>query len=101
MLVTLYPSILLGITKAVSVQVPMRVIVQVVPSEFLLLFNHRIEASDGIALESRHRSASVQNKYEFSNVVFHNRKPPFVLLCLHYSTHKERFGRIASDKLFA
>ena len=36
------------------------------PFHFLLLLEERIETSDRIAFKTSHRSASVQDEYEFS-----------------------------------
>ena len=49
---------------------------------FLLLFNHRVKTADCVALKTCHRTTTVQNKYEFSNVifvcVFHNKNLSFI-----------------------
>ena len=39
---------------------------------FLLLFNHGVEAADGVALQPAHGSAPVQDKNQFC----HNENPP-------------------------
>ena len=36
-----------------------------------LLFNHRIEAANGIRLQARHGTATIQNKNQFSCILFH------------------------------
>ena len=41
--------------------------------ELLLLLNHCVEAADGVGLEPCHRAALVKDKYQFSDVVFHNK----------------------------
>ena len=37
----------------------------------LLLLQHSIETADGVCFQSTHGSTPVENKYEFSSVVFH------------------------------
>ena len=37
---------------------------------FLLLCNHSVEATDGVALKSGHRTATIQNKYQLCQIVF-------------------------------
>ena len=39
---------------------------------FALFLDQRIETADCVAFQARHRAASVKNKYQFCNVVFHN-----------------------------
>ena len=36
-----------------------------------LLFNHRIETTNGICLQARHGTAAIQNKNQFSCILFH------------------------------
>ncbi len=37
----------------------------------LLLFDHGVEAADGVLLQARHGAAAVENKYDFRQVLFH------------------------------
>ena len=43
------------------------------PVNLLLLFDHAVESADRVALQPAHGTAAVQNKYEFGNVVFHEK----------------------------
>ena len=45
----------------------------------LPLFQHGIEATDGVALQSLHRAATVQDEYQFSQILFHNK---LLLFCV-------------------
>lgn len=38
---------------------------------FLLLFNHGIEASDGVCLKATHGAAAIQNEYNLGQILSH------------------------------
>ena len=50
----------------------------------LLLFQHGVEAADGIALKTCHGAAAIQDEYEFCQIAVHNRIPLSFTLALSY-----------------
>ena len=45
----------------------------------LLLFDHGVEAADGVPLQSLHGAAAVQDEHQFRQIFLHNRSPYTVL----------------------
>ena len=41
----------------------------------LLLFDHGVEAADGVALQPLHGAAAVQNEHQFRQILFHKKSP--------------------------
>lgn len=48
----------------------------------LLLFDHGVEAADGVPLQPLHGAAAVQNEHQFRQILLH--KNPPMLCCLIY-----------------
>ena len=67
----------------------------------LLLFDHGVEAADGVALQSLHGAAAVQNEHQFRQILLHKKSPYAVLFDLQaqYRGILIWIGRPAGDKL--
>ena len=46
---------------------------QRLPRLLLLLFQHGVEAADGVVLQPRHGAAAIQDKYDFREIVVHKK----------------------------
>ena len=65
-----------------------------------LLFDHGVEAADGVPLQPLHGAAAVQDENKFRQILFHNKSPYAVLfgLQVQYRGICIFSGRLAGDK---
>ena len=66
----------------------------------LLLFDHGVEAADGVPLQSLHGAAAVQDEHQFRQILLHKKSPYSVLFGLQaqYRGILIRMGRLGGDK---
>ena len=66
----------------------------------LLLFDHGVEAADGVAFQPLHGAAAVQDEHQFRQILLHKKSPYTVLFGLQ-AQYRGIFvfsGRLAGDK---
>ena len=66
----------------------------------LLLFDHGVEAANGVALQPLHRAAAVQDEHQFRQILLHEKSPYTVLFGLQ-AQYRGIFvfsGRLVGDK---